>query len=723
MTARPLEDSPAVATIAPNERREAQAPASDFFDRYSLIDPVMFQVMGEGLVSICREMGTTMCRTAYSPIFVDGLDFSCGILDARGEMIAQAEFCPVHLNSMGYSAAWAIAEIGVENLEPGDVILHNDPYRGGTHLNDVNCIRPLFVGDELLGIAVNRAHHIDLGGKARAGFAGDATDLFTEGLIIPPVKWWRRGKEDADIGEMVYRNVRQPYVQRGDFSAQVASCVTAERRLQTLCERYGIPAVLECFDALKDYAERRMRAEIEAMPDGVYNFCDFADDDGISTDPIKIEATVEIAGDEMTVDFTGSNAQVVGPINATYGITSSACWNAIMQVTDPTIPINEGRFRPVSLVLPRASVVNAENPRPTMGGNAELHIRICETVMGCFAQAIPDRVIAACYGCVNNFTGGAIDEQTGDFWIYYLYSAGGWGARSTKDGWDEIYHQPGNGLDYPVEILETQMPIRYRGKNLSEGYAGAGRFRGGYGARRVIEYLEESEINAVGERHKFGGWGLYGGQPARPNAILLKRREDDEFRPLTEHGAKSASKFSNITVFPGDQVALVQSGGGGYGSPLDRDLDLVLADLEDELISIEQCREQYGVVASMDGYDVVIDHEATAALRAELATVPARNVVNGCVTVDDASFLERGRPHRTAPAEHPDDAVIARARASLDVGVCRNECPKAADPAACPFHNDEALKYWSPDNLNRWARTHCPQKTAVVQHFRVARIY
>jgi N-methylhydantoinase B/oxoprolinase/acetone carboxylase alpha subunit len=603
------------------------------------------------------------------------------------------------------------------------VILHNDPYRGGTHLNDVNCIKPLFVDGDLLAVAVNRAHHIDLGGKARAGFAGDASDLFTEGLIIPPVKWWRDGREDLDIGEMVYRNVRQPYVQRGDFSAQVASCITAERRLQELCDRYGVPAVLECFEALKDHAERRMRAEIEAMPDGTFTFSDFADDDGITTDAIRITATVTITGDEMTVDFTGSSIQAVGPINATYGITSSACWNAIMQVSDPTIPINEGRFRPVKLVLPRGSIVNALNPRPTMGGNAELHIRICETVMGCFAQAIPSKVIAACYGCVNNFTGGAIDPKTGDFWIYYLYCAGGWGARSTKDGWDEIYHQPGNGADYPVEILETQMPIRYRSKLLSAGYAGAGKYRGGFGAHRVIEYLEESEINAVGERHRFGGWGLYGGKPAKPNAILLKRRDSDEFKPLTEFGAQSPSKFSNIPVYPGDMVDLVQSGGGGYGNPFERDVDMVLADLEDELISLEEAREQYGVVARLDDYDYRLDFEATEALRREKRTEPPRNVVQGCITLDDAAYIEWQRAHPTPPIPHPDDGVIAQARDALDFKVCRDSCPKQADSKRCPFHNLEALQYWSPDNLRRWASQQCPQKAKVLPQFRVARIY
>jgi N-methylhydantoinase B/oxoprolinase/acetone carboxylase alpha subunit len=698
--------------------------AGDIFERYPRLDRVMFQVIGSGLVSICREMGTTMIRTAYSPIFVDGLDFSCGILDRHGQMVAQGEYSPVHLNSMTHAASWAVMEIGIANLEPGDVILHNDPYRGGTHLNDVNCIRPIFIDDELVAIAVNRAHHIDIGGKARAGFAGDAMDLFAEGLVIPPVKWWRAGVEDEDITEIFLRNVRQPYVQRADLSAQHSSCLTAQRRLEELCRKYGTREVGDCFEALMDWAELRMRAEIEAMPDGRYSFADFADDDGITTDPIRIECAVTVAGDELVVDFAGSNEQVLGPLNATYGITSSAVWNAIMQVTsDPTIPINAGRFRPVTFRLPRASILNAQDPRPTMGGNAELHIRICETVMGCFAQAMPEKVIAACYGCVNNFSGGGVDEETDDFWLYYLYCAGGWGARPNKDGWDEIYHQAGNALDYPVEILESQLPIRYVAKNMSEGHAGAGRFRGGFGARRTIRYLQPGEMNAVGERHKFGGWGLYGGRPAKPNAILLKRAGDPAPRPLTDFGPPSPSKFSNVPVRPGDEVTLLQSGGGGFGDPLERDVALVLRDVEDELISPADAESQYGVCIVADGYDYVVDEQRTLELRAERAGETHPYLIKECIAVDAAAFEEHRRQHPVAVQPHPEDTTIEAARASLDLDVCRTACPKQGDPLVCPFHNDEALDYWSAPNLHRWSKRHCPQKRALQPHFRVARIY
>jgi N-methylhydantoinase B/oxoprolinase/acetone carboxylase alpha subunit len=255
-----------------------EAHAVGLYDDYPLVDPVMFQVLANGLVSTCREMGTTMMRTAYSPIFVDGLDFSCGILDAQAEMVAQAEYCPSHLNSMAYAAAWAIMEIGIENLVPGDVILHNDPYRGGTHLNDFNVMKPVFHEGEFIAIACNRAHQIDVGGRALAGFPGDADEIFQEGVICPPVRWYKGGVEETDVLDMLLANVRQPYIQIGDFAAQLASCITAERRLEDFFRRYGSAALIQCFGALQDYSERRMRAEIAAMPDGVYEFDDYADD-------------------------------------------------------------------------------------------------------------------------------------------------------------------------------------------------------------------------------------------------------------------------------------------------------------------------------------------------------------------------------------------------------------------------------------------------------------
>ncbi len=699
---------------------------SPLLGKYNLIDPIMFQVIGNGLVSICREMGTTMMRTAYSPIFVDGLDFSCGILDADSQMVAQAEYCPVHLNSMAYAGAWAMMELGYENVVPGDVIMHNDPYRGGTHLNDFNVMKPVFHDGELVAIACNRAHQIDIGGRARAGFPGDANEIYQEGINYPPVRWFKGNVEDKDVFNILLENVRQPYIQMGDFTAQLASCITAERRIQEFCKRYGVHAVKQCFAALKDYSERRMRAEIAAMPDGEYEFTDFADDDGINPEPIKVKVTVKISGSDLIADFTGSNRQVEGPMNATYGICSSSVFNALLQVTDPHIPVNFGALRPVTIVAPRGSVINAEHPAPTMGGNTDLSIRIIEAMMGAFAQVVPDRVIAATYGTTNNFTGGCTDPETGFRWLWYLFNEGGWGARPHADGWNEMFQATGNCNDYPTEILESKHPIFVHGLRLSENCEGAGRSRGGYGLTKTYEFLMDSEVNCIGERHKFRPWGLYGGQPAAQNKVLYAPPGSWDFKTFTEAFAtKSPSKFGNIKVKAGSRFRLVQTGGGGYGNPLERDPSLVLADVEDELVSIDRAKAEYGAVIRRvdEGTGYELDVEATKRLRQQRSgeSIPNR-VNNGAVTVDDAAIKARSMDIPVV-MESRTDRIIASAKAALDERICKEECPKQADGRRCPFYSAEARQFWGGYTLAMWSKENCLQAERILPLFQYKRIY
>lgn len=704
-----------------------EARAAGLYERYPLVDPVMFQVVANGLVSTCREMGTTMMRTAYSPIFVDGLDFSCGILDARAEMVAQAEYCPSHLNSMAYAAAWAIMEIGVEHLEPGDVILHNDPYRGGTHLNDFNVMKPVFDDGEFVAIACNRAHQIDVGGRALAGFPGDADEIFQEGVTCPPERWYKGGVEDTDVLDMLLANVRQPYIQVGDFAAQLASCVTAERRLQEFCVRYGSAALLECFEALQDYSERRMRAEIEAMPDGVFQFDDFADDDGITPDPIRVAAQITIAGDEIEIDFSDSSGQVAGPMNATYGITSSGVFNALLQVSDPHIPVNSGALRAMTIVAPRSSVVNAEHPRPTMGGSTDLSIRIIEACMGAFAQAVPDRVIAATYGTTNNFTGGATDPETGFRWLWYFFNEGGWGARSAKDGWNEIFQATGNCNDYPTEILEPKHPITVESLSLSTDREGAGTWRGGYGLTKTYRFHLDAEVNLIGERHRFSPWGLFGGLPADTNAVLYCPAGSDEFVPFDRaFGVASPSKFGNVKTKAGDRFRLVQSGGGGRGNPLARDPENVLRDVEDELVSADRARSVYGVLveATEEGSGWRLDREATARERSARRDERAPNqVAGGTVTVCDASMAVRGTADPRAYRESRSDRLVNAAREAVDESICRADCPKRGDGHRCPYWSGEALKFWGADTLSEWTRRHCPQSADLLPAFERRRLY
>lgn len=695
-------------------------------NEYKHIDPIMFQVISNGLISICREMGTTMMRTAYSPIFVDGLDFSCGILDGNAKMAAQAEYCPVHLNSMAYAGAWAMMEVGYENVGPGDVFMHNDPYRGGTHLNDFNVMKPVFYDGELLAIACNRAHQVDIGGRARAGFPGDANEIYQEGLNFPPVRWYKAGVEQRDIFNILLENVRQPYIQMGDFTAQLASCITAERRIQAFCVRYGVEAVKECFAALQDYSERRMRAAISEMPDGVYEFTDFADNDGINVDPIMVKVKITISGDDIIFDFTGSSPQVEGPMNATYGICSSSVCNSLLQVSDPHIPVNGGALRPITIIAPRGSVINAETPAPTMGGNTDLSIRIIETCLGAFAQALPDRVIAATYGTTNNFTGGCTDPETGFRWLWYLFNEGGWGARPSKDGWTEIYQATGNCNDYPTEILEAKFPIFVHSLRLSENLEGAGTFRGGYGLTKEYEFLMDSEVNLIGERHRFAPWGLRGGHPASCNAVLYRAKGGEEFKTFVEaFNTKSASKFGNIATKAGDHFKLVHAGGGGFGNPLGRDCNAVLRDVEDELVSVERAREVYGVVIeeSDEGSGYRQNMEATVALRESRAGEEHPNkVANGVVTVSDEQMRALGMglpPHPTSRT----DRIVDHARSEVDESICHSKCVKAANGLRCPYWSDEAMKFWGSYVLAMWTKDQCPQATTLLPLFEYKRIY
>ncbi|MBW1713336.1 MAG: hydantoinase B/oxoprolinase family protein, partial [Deltaproteobacteria bacterium] len=377
----------------------------------SRIDPITFQIVGRGLESVAREMGTTMMRTAYSSIFVEGLDFSCAVLDRWAEMAAQANYNPVHLGAMAYAAEWSVMEIGYENLHPGDVLIHNDPYRGGTHITDVTVVKPVFYEDRLVAMAANRAHQLDMGGMTPGGFAGNATEITQEGLILPPVKWYDRGKEVRDIFDIILSNVRLPNIQIGDFEAQLASCLTAERRILEMCRKYGTDVIIDILAELKDYSERRMRAEIQAMPDGVYEHEDFIDNDGITDDPYRIKVAIKINGPDITFDYTGSSPQCLGPMNAVYGITASSTYNSLLSVSDPDIPVNHGCFRPVKIIAPRGTIVNSEKPGPTFGGNTDTSIRIMDACWGAFAQAIPERVTASTYGAINSFTGGGYDDE------------------------------------------------------------------------------------------------------------------------------------------------------------------------------------------------------------------------------------------------------------------------------------------------------------------------
>jgi N-methylhydantoinase B len=559
-------------------------------------------VLGNAFVNVCREMGVTMMRTAFSPIFNEGLDFSCVLFDRRANMIGQAEFCPAQIAASLFIVRWTLEELGVEAFEPGDVVLHNDPYRGGAHIPEHSVIRPVFYEGELFGFVANVGHLAEIGGKAVGSFAADATEVFQEGLRIPPVKIVKRDENDMELWRLIMANHRTPRNTWGDLNAQIGSLRVAERRVLELLDRYGRDFVDRAAAQLMDYSERWMRAEITAIPDGVYEFTERMEDDGVVDQPVTFHVTVTVRADELVVDWTGTDRQVRGPINATYGVTAGATYNAIFHLTDMGIPKNSGAYRPIRIIAPPGSAVNVVYPGPSVGGNTETHPKLADMVVAALAPALPDRVAAAEGGTACNFLFGGVHPRTGDYYANYHLEGGGWGAKSYDDGNDAIVVKNGNCRNTPVEIFETRYPMRVLEYSLIEDSGGPGRMRGGLATRRILRIEPGAEVtaNALFDRTKpgFGAYGLEGGGKGGPAAILVKRAGDDRFRTFSEvFGTVSPSKFTNILLTEGDEVLIASAGGGGYGDARARDPQRVAEDVEQGFVSEAAAREIYGAAS------------------------------------------------------------------------------------------------------------------------------
>jgi N-methylhydantoinase B/oxoprolinase/acetone carboxylase alpha subunit len=479
------------------------------------------------------------------------------------------------------------------------VVLHNDPYRGGAHIPEHSVMRGVFHEGELFGFVANVGHLAEIGGKAVGSFAADATEVFQEGLRIPPVKIVKRDENDLELWRLIMANHRTPRGTWGDLNAQIGSLRVAERRVLELLDRYGRGFVEEAADELMDYSERWMRAEIAAIPDGVYEFTERMEDDGVVDRPVTFHVTVNVRGDELVVDWTGTDPQVRGPINATYGVTAGATYNAIFHLTDMGIPKNSGAYRPIRIIAPPGSAVNVVYPGPSVGGNTETHPKLADMVVAALAPALPDRVAAAEGGTACNFLFGGLHPQTGDYYANYHLEGGGWGAKSYDDGNDAIVVKNGNCRNTPVEIFETRYPLRVLEYSLIDDSGGPGRMRGGLGTRRVlrVERGAEVTVNALFDRTKpgFGAYGLEGGRQGAGAAILVKRAGDDEFRTFSEvFGTVSPSKFTNIVLTEGDEVLIASPGGGGYGDPRERDRSRVAEDVEQGFVSAGAARDIYG---------------------------------------------------------------------------------------------------------------------------------
>ncbi len=560
------------------------------------LDPVMLTVIDNFLTSTCRDMGVTMMKTSYSPIFNESLDFSCVIFDPDGEMLAQAEFCPSQIGTIKFTVTWTLDELGVEVFEPGDVMIHNDPYRGSGHVPEHMMLKPVFYEGALFGFVANVAHMSEPGAKTPGGLSGDATEVFQEGLLLPPVKIKRRGVDNEDIWKIILANHRTPKVTYGDFRAMMASLDLAEQRLHELLDAHGPETVRAACKELVEIAERRMRAEIRAMPNGVYEFEDVIEDDGIGEESYPMRLRLTVLDEEIIADFTGSAPQAVGPVNAIYAVTASAVYNAILHLTDPTIPRNEGCYRPITVIAPPGTIVNCAFPAPVAGGNTETSPRITDMVFGALQRAIPERVVAACGGTSSPFLFGGVDPRSGDLYAHFHFEGVGWGGRQGLDGNNMVVTINGNCRNTPVEVFETRYPAflieEYR---LLPDSGGPGEFRGGLGGERLLTVTSEVTVSALLNRMKADPWGVLGGGDGARGGIWVKRRGEDVWQTFVDaFGTMSPSKFSGIRLRPGDQVRLAMPGGGGYGDPTRRERALVERDIEEGFVTVARARADYG---------------------------------------------------------------------------------------------------------------------------------
>jgi N-methylhydantoinase B len=544
-------------------------------------DPVELEIFKNLYHSIAEEMGAALRRTAFSPNIKERRDYSCAVFDGAGEVIAMGDHMPVHLGSMPMSVR---AAIDAGEMEPGDVVMLNDPFRGGTHLPDITLVAPVYVAEAVRRgtkrrgrrtlpdfYVASRAHHADVGG-AYPGSMGLCREIYQEGVRIPPVKLMRRGEMNSDVLAMLLNNVRTPEEREGDLGAQIAACHTGVERLREVCARYGVERARRSASDLLDYSDELMRTFLQRVPAGEYRAEDFLDGDGIRNEPIKIAVRIAVrqsagadAGATKTrrgsrpvvaVDFTGSDPQVEGSVNAVAAITFSACFYVFRCLLAEDVPAAAGLMRPIHVIAPEGTIVNARPPAAVAGGNVETSQRIVDVVLRALSKAISDRIPAAASGTMNNLTIGGIDPHPGEPFAYYETIAGGMGARPGKPGVSGVHTHMTNSLNTPAEALEHAYPLRVRRYSLRPESGGNGRYPGGDGIVREIEVLTDCEVTLLADRRSRGPWGLSGGADGAPGTTGVTRL-DGSVEPMP-------AKFST-RLRKGERIRIDTPGGGGWG--------------------------------------------------------------------------------------------------------------------------------------------------------------
>ncbi|HEX4521523.1 MAG TPA: hydantoinase B/oxoprolinase family protein [Gaiellaceae bacterium] len=565
----------------------------------SRVDPISFEVIRNALVAATDEMVLALKRSAYSTNIKTRSDFSAAFFDAELRAVAQGFAQPVHLGSMVEQVPKAILEYGPERLGPGDMLLTNDPFPSGVHLNDVSLIAPVYVGADLLGYVANLAHHVDVGGGAPASI-GAFREVFQEGVIIPPVKLVDAGRIVPDIFNLVLAQIRSKHETAGDFRAQIAANATGTRRVQALVERHGRDAIVETMSELLAYTERRTLGELAALPAGTYRAEGFVDNDGYTDEPVRLEACVTLGPDRAHFDMSGSDAERRAPVNSTYAMTFSACAYVLKCLVDPDLPVNDGFYRLLAVDAPEGSVTNCRWPAAVVGG-WETHARLVEVLFRALLPAFPDRLPAGTKGMMCQAGFGSLDAAAGTYTCFYETFAGGYGGRSASDGPDAVQTHGQNTENAPIEETELNYPVRIGRLALREDSEGPGRRRGGLGLCKDYVFDRPTTYTILADRDRAGPWGALGGQAGLPAEYVLIRDGVE---------TRLASK-TTVELEAGDRLSVRTCGGGGYGPPEERDAELVLRDVLEERVSPERAETLYRVAIT----GRKLDHEATAELR------------------------------------------------------------------------------------------------------------
>ncbi|MFZ4451682.1 hydantoinase B/oxoprolinase family protein [Salibacterium aidingense] len=553
------------------------------------VDPITLEIIGNLLLSISEEMGITLVKTAFSTNIKERKDCSTAIFDGKGNMIAQAEYVPMHLGSMLDVVHRILEKYPKDQIYPHDMFVTNDPYSGGgTHLPDITMVSPVFVENELTGFVANIAHHSDIGGMVPGSVSADSSNIYQEGLRIPLVKICSQGEIVRESYDFIALNTRTSEERKGDLDAQIASNNAGARRLKDVVQKYGVDYFSKATDSLLDYAEDLMRNGIESLPDGSYEFEDYLDDAGThSKQPVLIKVKLVIDGDEAYLDFEGTDAQVNGPLNLTFSGLVTTIFYCFKAFAGQDIFSNQGIYRPLNVKAPERSIVNCTLPVP-VGQRIDTSQRVVDVVLGALAKVAPDRVLAACNSVVTSAIFSGTNKETDDYFVYLETIAGGSGAHAEGDGLSGVQVHMTNTSNLPVEALEKEYPILIEQYALKSDSGGAGKYRGGLGIQRDYRILSNGiTFTGLGDRHKFSPWGIAEGKSGSPGRFIFSKQGSEQ--ELLE------SKISNLQLNEGDIISVHSPGSGGYGDPHERSKNAVLRDVTEGKVSIEKAYSDYGV--------------------------------------------------------------------------------------------------------------------------------